>query len=806
MLLLVTLFWVGESVTAAEWVETPGLISILMYSAVAGLLLSKVRAPAPVLHLVGLALGVVVVVWQTSSLIEGQPLIEQVRELWNRLEVWYNAATSGGISRDLLPFTLTLLTMAWVLGYVSSWFLFRSSNVWVGVVIAGIAILTNLSFLPSNFAYRFFVFAFFAMLLVVRMGIIHRHEYWRNVGIRFGIFTGWLTLNSAVWFSAAVLILAAFLPMRVFVSAPLADAYKAGRSPVAGLEDHFARLFSGVPSRKNLHGRFFGDTLPFQGKISFGGEVVFWADSDYPSYWLSQTYSEYTPRGWIAGDRRELKTGPDTLTPPSGDLLKRVPVEQSVQMNFSSKNFLSGGGLEWVSREAVLEALAPMEFEIDLPNPSKDASLPEDIQELATELRENVGPSVEGFVESDITKFLPSDLVLMQVTRYARGEDQDLLKTVTLARKEPVTPEVVSWRFKEKVPEEGAYFMTSHVSIASNDELREAGEEYDGFIRDHYMQLPPELAQRVRDLAERVAQGAETPLDKALAMQSYLRGPDFTYSQDIDAPPLNADGVEHFLLETRTGYSDYFASSMAVLLRAVGVPTRMAAGYAPGEYDDESGLRFVRDSDSHGWVQVYFPGYGWIDFEPTPEWPAHERGLRSQASMELPSTGIGGGGPDLLDELPDTFEDDLTQPPFPAGLQASSSWDPMSVVVPAAWTLGAVGSAWLIFQLLWTASLSRATPVERAYTKMSRLGALAGIRRSRHETPVEYGQALGRTDAGIAPAAHRIAWAFAGDRYGRQQLGDEDEQQLDDSWKSMRRSLIARALGRLVPRPMAQRR
>ena len=64
-------------------------------------------------------------------------------------------------------------------------------------------------------------------------------------------------------------------------------------------------------------------------------------------------------------------------------------------------------------------------------------------------------------------------------------------------------------------------------------------------------------------------------------IQAYLRGPEFTYSQSIDAPPPDSDGVEWFLFESKTGYSDYFASSMTVMLRSIGVPARLAAGYSP---------------------------------------------------------------------------------------------------------------------------------------------------------------------------------------------------------------------------------
>ena len=109
--LVAALLIVGSSVTSADWVETPSLAAILFWGATAGLLLSKVRAPAVVLHLVALMIGAVVVVWRAASLVDERSLAGQVQGLWNRLQDWYEAATSGGISTDLLPLTLIILSM-----------------------------------------------------------------------------------------------------------------------------------------------------------------------------------------------------------------------------------------------------------------------------------------------------------------------------------------------------------------------------------------------------------------------------------------------------------------------------------------------------------------------------------------------------------------------------------------------------------------------------------------------------------------------------------------------------------------------
>ena len=801
--LILALVVVGNSVTTAKWAETPSLLNLMIWAAVAGLLLAKVRVPAVFMHLVALILGFVVVVWQASSLIENEPIGTQVQMLWSRLNIWYDAASSGGISTDLIPFTLAILAAGWLIAYISSWFIFRSNNVWVGVLLMGTAILTNLSFLPDRFAVNFFVFAFLAILLVVRLSIVQSHQVWAKTGIEFSPVSSWLTINSAIWFSFVVLIVAALLPMNVIVSPTLASVWRAARSPIENLEDEFARLFSAIPSRKNLPGRLFGKTLPFTGKISFGGETVFWAITDYPSYWLSQTYSEYTPQGWIAGDTQSIKAGPEAVPPPRGDTAKRVPVTQSLQLSFDTSDFLSGGSLDWVSRDAVVESLVPMEFTVDLFNLSQDPTLPGDIQELSTVLKREIESRANNeFVESFIARNLPSDLVLTDITyKRGSGEDRRLVETVTLARKEPITPEIVSWEFAKPLKSDEAYSMISFVSLATDDELREASTDYNRFITDHYLQLPANLPQRVRDLAVNLTQRADNSLDKALAIQSYLRGSTFVYSQDISAPPAGSDGVDYFLFETQTGYSDYFGSSMTVLLRAVDVPTRMAAGYAPGEYDSESEVRIIRDSDSHGWAQVYFPDYGWIDFEPTPKWPEQERSLLSGPGSDLlPDRTTGDdttddGLDDLLEELLDGAADLSSFD----GSSGGFSIDIVGLLTRVGIVLGVIGIVWLIFQLIWTRGLGNATPVEKAYTKMSRLGAWAGIKRGANQTPVEYATALSNAFPTIAPGTQQIAWAFAGSRYGNRDISEEETKELDQVWKGMRRSLFAKVLSRLLP-------
>jgi len=133
--------------------------------------------------------------------------------------------------------------------------------------------------------------------------------------------------------------------------------------------------------------------------------------------------------------------------------------------------------------------------------------------------------------------------------------------------------------------------------------------------------LDPGSAPEVTALAEKVAGVAATPWDAAVAIQTYLRGPDFTYSLTLPPPPRNdrgevvIDPVVSFLT-TRQGYCVQFATAMVMMARARGIPARMAIGFLPGTA--ENGVFTVRSADAHAWPELFFPGAGWLRFEPTP--------------------------------------------------------------------------------------------------------------------------------------------------------------------------------------------
>ncbi|MHB1295685.1 MAG: transglutaminase TgpA family protein [Anaerolineae bacterium] len=164
---------------------------------------------------------------------------------------------------------------------------------------------------------------------------------------------------------------------------------------------------------------------------------------------------------------------------------------------------------------------------------------------------------------------------------------------------------------------ESEYTVTSLVPNANEDLLRAAEGEYPGWVSARHLQLP-RIPNRIAELTEDIVQeaGAVTRYDKARAIEEYLR--DYAYDLNVAPPSGNTDFVDYFLFTSKRGFCDYSASAMVVMLRTQGIAARYASGFGMGSYDYTQRAWVVREENSHAWAEVYFPGYGWIEFEPTP--------------------------------------------------------------------------------------------------------------------------------------------------------------------------------------------
>lgn len=176
------------------------------------------------------------------------------------------------------------------------------------------------------------------------------------------------------------------------------------------------------------------------------------------------------------------------------------------------------------------------------------------------------------------------------------------------------------------------YDAISEIPEINSDRLRLAGNSApEGAAA--YLRLPP-LDIRISQLAEKIAASSNTNYDKALAIEQYLRT-HFGYALDLPRS-TPADPLANFLFERKQGHCEYFASSMAVMLRSLHIPSRLVNGFRTGEFNDLTGQYVIRASNAHSWVEAYFPGYGWVSFDPTPAaaLPSHTGWSRFQLYID----------------------------------------------------------------------------------------------------------------------------------------------------------------------------
>jgi hypothetical protein len=175
------------------------------------------------------------------------------------------------------------------------------------------------------------------------------------------------------------------------------------------------------------------------------------------------------------------------------------------------------------------------------------------------------------------------------------------------------------------------YEGVSILPVARPTQARLAGTNYAEEIRETYLQLPPQLDRRIPELARKMAGPTDNPYDQSLAIESYFRA-NYAYTLNLTGKP-GGDPLAHFLFDTKAGHCEYFATAMTVMLRTLGIPSREVNGFLPGEYNDVGGDYIVRASDAHSWVEAYFPGTGWLTFDPTPPSNDEATGLLSRLAL-----------------------------------------------------------------------------------------------------------------------------------------------------------------------------
>ncbi len=231
---------------------------------------------------------------------------------------------------------------------------------------------------------------------------------------------------------------------------------------------------------------------------------------------------------------------------------------------------------------------------------------------------EKITPKKTG--ASQISMKVWAQSLLPELTQvYTTGEVTSFSRSVAaaIATESIYDKEVIGYFMDPGLKEKEIYRFDTVLSLPTSEQLSIAGTVYPDWVIDRYLQLPEGISDRMVTLSRQITSGKATPFDMTVAVTQYLRT-NFEYQGVIPTPPKKADPVDWFLFDYKKGFCNYFASAEVLLLRLSGVPARLSVGYAQGMLAETGDSFTVQMNDSHAWPEVYFPGYGWIPFEPTP--------------------------------------------------------------------------------------------------------------------------------------------------------------------------------------------
>ena len=194
--------------------------------------------------------------------------------------------------------------------------------------------------------------------------------------------------------------------------------------------------------------------------------------------------------------------------------------------------------------------------------------------------------------------------------------------------------DIIAWHAYPSLRGGETYQVDAILNNPNQQQLQEAGTDYPEWVTEKYLQMPQDFSPSIQALAREITQDAVTPYDKTIAITNYLRE-NIQYAETITEAPRNRDALEWVIFDYKQAYCVYYASAEVLMLRSVGVPARMAVGFAQGERNDNTYT--VRRFNAHAWPEVYFPNTGWVEFEPTAG--------QAPLNRPLPPQDLAGGNP-----------------------------------------------------------------------------------------------------------------------------------------------------------------
>lgn len=708
---------------------------------------------------------------------DGTPTLLALEEVWARVSTllarvwgWALALAAGEPTFDLVAVALMWGLALWAVAFWAGWWVWRRDQPLLALIPAGVLLSSSLFYARGNPGFLLPTLGA-GLLLMTLVGHSSRQRRWETSGIDFPFDLG-LEVAFGGGALSLVLVMAAMLAPPISVrqvtewAGKLLGEQTGEAQPVAGSlglnppvalpRTPFDQDNLRAPGLPRLHLLGSGPELseqvhmviyPQRQGTTEGQLAPDLTQQVAPRYyWRGLTYDRYTGRGWITSQTQlaEYRAGEsavfkDGLEPPEVD-------SETVSVTWPGRQII-----RWEVRSVGESG----------------------------ELLYATGDLVTADQDFAVAWRPPSDVFGAIIVSTGRNPGLRGLGP-GMADGESI------WRGPM------IYRVDSLVPAVGEAQLKATKSEYPVWIQNRYLALPDALPPRVLALARDLTATALTPYDRARAIETYLRT--FPYTLDLPQPPPDRDVVDYFLFDLKQGYCDYYATSMVVLARAAGLPARLAVGYFSGTYDRANGRYVITEADAHSWVEIYFPDYGWIEFEPT----------AGRAPIDRPA--------DASPIVPPELE--ILEPMITRWAGVTWLWwlAPLGAI---AW-LGLGGIAWSMMDGWRLRRLSPNMVAVILYGRLYRHGRRLVVPMRPGDTPYEFAVSLaervarmpgeGRWSAMLAPAAQEARWLaalYVRTCYGPHSLSITDRGQALHTWRRLRRRLWlawAFQVGSFVPR------
>jgi len=737
--LLFMLLFVTWSIQAAQWTEGLWILQeVVLVGGIVGILFAKSRAPNRLAHLLSMLIGLTWSTFLTSRVLAvplGLSTEMAVMELERRIQEFFFIVINGGTNADNHVFLLMLTLLLWLLAYFCAWAVFRWQRVWWAIIISGLALILNINYAPMNLTGYLLGYLFFALLLVVRTSLASYQMEWQRAGVGYSPELVYSFLRTGLVISVLAILLAWLAP-EALANRPLQQVWDRVGEPWRRFQDQSSRIFQDLNYQNEQQLIYSDRWMKFGGPVELPDTPVMDVQATSGRYWRVMVFHEYTGEGWENTDTDTILVGKDERDIAFPEVELRREMTQTITLH---RDLGTNGTL--VAASQPLRAGIPLRAVVSYITHREDV---------------------------------------------ARSPDDSLYPPV------PGDPSVLYARVPLEAGE--TYEVTSSLSSADEESLRQASTNYPSWVTPRYLQLPDSLAPRIPLLAREITANIDTPYDKAKAIESYLR--QIPYNEKIEGPAPGQDGVEYFLFEAQEGYCDYYSSAMVVMLRAVGIPARYVRGFSQGV--KEEGVYHLLESDGHAWPEVFFPGYGWIEFEPTGGEPPLVR-ARSQPNSEADRSQDRSMA---RTDWRDMIEDEIDPSAFDsaASVEAQAPWKRLALWGGLVVGLLLAGTA--LFALYSNHRRRRTESMnigERVYEDLVNWAKrLFRISPMAHQTPHEYAGVVAQSIPQSRPAVEKIAGLYVKERFGNKTVsGAEAEVAWHQAWSALWQRWFSRRFDRV---------